>query len=225
MSKSVDHTGKRFGRLVVEGRADDKGSRNRRWVCRCDCGATHSVRGTHLVTGAISSCGCLSRDVTAARNRLHGHARRGKYSAMWMVWCAMKERCSLPTSKSWPRYGGRGIKVCDRWRDSFADFLLDMGERPTASHQLDRINNDGDYEPGNCRWATRPEQARNKRNTRFWTIGDETMTLPDWCRRAGLDRCMVLARLRAGADLPHALSAPAGKYHGKRSVDTCTVRP
>lgn len=138
------------------------------WLCRCDCGTERAVYSAGLRDGTSKSCGCLSRELSSRRG-VHGHSyiRTPEYN----VWQSIKDRCFNPNNKRFSDWGGRGIKVCDRWRDSFPNFLADItaeiGVRPSPRHSLDRYpDNDGDYAPGNVRWATPKQQANNRRNNR-----------------------------------------------------------
>lgn len=170
--------GRTFGRLTVIVRVSSPpGSRAQRkrikWMCMCLCGSVKVVLNEHLLSGRSSSCGCLRRELMGAigRGRLrHGAAVHGRETPEFRVWMGMKQRCYAMKSPAWDRYGGRGIAVCARWLESFENFLSDMGRRPSPDLSLDRINNDGNYEPGNCRWATRKEQNANRRPRSQWTF-------------------------------------------------------
>lgn len=153
-----DLTGQRFGRLVVVERSDNRGGRVS-WLCRCDCGTESTVRGHNLKRGTTISCGCATGKFADTR----GISNMPEYAC----WRSMIERCTRPGHNSYRNYGGRGITVCERWRNDIRAFLADMGPRPSSAHSIDRYpNRDGNYEPGNCRWATQTEQVHNSRSFR-----------------------------------------------------------
>lgn len=159
----IDRTGQRFDRLLVLKRASKVGEGRPRWLCLCDCGTKKVILGDDFVrknrSHAIRSCGCHHRDW----NFKHGENTRAKTSAEYYVWAGMIQRCTNPNYPKWAFWGGRGIHVCDRWKD-FRNFIADMGRRPSKDMQLDRYpDNNGNYEPGNVRWATRSQQNKNRR--------------------------------------------------------------
>lgn len=160
----------------------------------CDCGIRKPMKGRSLASGDHTSCGCMLGGKT------HGHSSRKKYgsaSPEYRIWSAMKRRCYDPNDAAYEHYGGRGIGVCERWLHSFADFLADVGPRPSPQFSLDRFpNNDGNYEPGNVRWATRSEQMRNQRGNRRVEYAGESLTIVEWSERLGLSFCGVAHRLR-----------------------------
>lgn len=162
----IDLVGQRFGRVTVTSELEKAPPRRRMFSFVCDCGGIGRAAFGDLRSGHTASCGCLQRERTGAANRSHGYSQAvGTIGRMYWIWQTMNQRCSNPRSHDWKNYGGRGISVCERWRRSFEHFLLDVGSRPSPDLSIDRINNDGNYEPGNVRWTTRSIQNRNKRST------------------------------------------------------------
>jgi hypothetical protein len=162
----IDIVGNRYGRLVVVSysHADPKNFKAM-WLCKCDCGNSKIIMGGSLKQGHTKSCGCFLKEKISQVNTIHGDSQPGSnHYAEYKCWKGIKARCYSKKTRSYISYGGRGIAVCDRWKDSFENFYADVGNRPSSSHSLDRFpNNNGDYEPGNVRWATASQQARNKR--------------------------------------------------------------
>ncbi|ULT55402.1 AP2 domain-containing protein [Neobacillus drentensis] len=163
MTKRIDLTGQRFGRLTVIRFSHTDKRYKVYWDCQCDCGNEKTIVSFNLTSGKTQSCGCLHKEVAAERLLKHGNDRIGKRTREYEIWVHMISRCENINDKSFPDYGGRNIKVCDNWRTSFEKFLEDMGERPTDKHSIDRIDVNGNYEPSNCRWATKEVQSRNTR--------------------------------------------------------------
>ncbi len=192
--------GTRFGRLVVVGAVAERRGGQRYYQCLCDCGKLRAVRQAHLRAGEASAC-------RSCANRSHGLSRTPEF----MAWCNMRRRCTEPGAVGYAAYGGRGISVCKRWRDSFEAFLFDMGPRPSPAHSIDRIDVNGNYEPENCRWATRHVQQRNTRANRFIEFGGACLCLKDWAARKGIPRVTLSFRLRRGWSVARALTEPVHK--------------
>lgn len=171
-------TGQIFGRLTVLGFAGRNSFGHVQWWCECECGQLRQVTGTRLRNGHTQSCGCLTLERTIQVRRRHGCSR----TPIYQIWQGIKERCYNTKKASYADYGGRGIKMCDRWQ-LFDNFLADMGLPPSPDHSIDRIDNDGDYTPDNCRWATLFQQSINKRTTIFVEFRGERMALLEWCKR------------------------------------------
>lgn len=189
---SSDISGKRFGRLVV---ICDSGNRYRNgiiWFCQCDCGKTKNVRGQSLKQGRTKSCGCSTVDFRNTHMITHGKSKYPEYK----VWKSMMDRCQNKRHKQYPSYGGRGIYVCDRWKESIEDFLEDMGRRPSKDHSIDRIDNDGPYTKENCRWATRSQQQCNRRGNRWIQFNGKNMTLSQWSKTLQISTQLLRLRIK-----------------------------
>lgn len=210
-----DYTGQRFGRLLVEGPADTTCSPNGRtswqWRCLCDCGMRRNVRERSLRYGGTRSCGCLREEAIKTprprdrrRSPRHGLSRTPEYRA----WAEMVKRASAAAGGNSRHYKDRGIMVCERWSSDPAAFVADMGPKPSLAHSLDRIDNDGNYEPSNCRWATKSEQGRNRRTNHLVSFRGRTMTIADWTEAMGFSRTTIRARLVAGWSVEDALTSP-----------------
>lgn len=163
-----DRTGHKLGRLTVMSFSHlDKGS-NACWKCKCKCGNKTVVQGSNLNPGRTSSCGCLAKEITRKRSYKHGHSIKGLQSAEYQAWHSMKVRCANKNHPAYRLYGGRGITVCKKWRDSFPTFLADVGPKPSSELTLDRIDNNSGYRPGNVRWASWTVQVNNRRPSSEW---------------------------------------------------------
>lgn len=176
-----DITGARFGRLTVIEPAGRAQNRKLIWRCKCDCGGERLTEGSDLRRGRTLSCGCLQSERTVTAHTKHGHASRDGHSPEYGIWGAMRGRCHDPNDSGFKWYGARGITVCPEWRDSFEAFFSDMGARPSPAHSIERKNNDLGYSKANCMWATRAQQARNKRGVKcvIRDDGKQYLTIQD----------------------------------------------
>ena len=206
MPKFIDMTGQQFGRLTVIDQAPNiliGRTSAVAWRCLCACGNEVVKSARDLSGGNTKSCGCWRRDFTRA-NQTHGRSRDPVYH----IWKAMRRRCADAGA---PRYGGRGIEVCDRWQHSFANFIADMGERPPGG-TVERIDNDGPYSPENCRWASRKEQGRNKANNYLITHDGRTHTISEWAEASGIPAYRIWERIKVlGWTAEEALTRPVRK--------------
>lgn len=207
-----------FGRLTIlrEGPRAEDSARTRRWWCRCMCGREVLISRTHLYPGGSRSCGCLSVE----RNTVHGDAT-GSPAPEYNAWCNMIARCINQKHPSYSYYGGRGISVCMVWQRSYPAFLRGVGRRPSRAYTLGRIDNDGNYEPGNVRWETWGCQSRNKRGNRILVINGEALPVVVWAERYAINPNTVRSRLFEGWDPKRAVSVPVARRHLK----SCSRRP
>lgn len=215
MPKLKDITGQVFGRLTAVSFCEIR-NRKAYWNCVCRCGSKCVVIGKNLRNGATQSCGCLHRDLLRSQKTTHGWTSRAEFR----VWLGMIERCTNSECASWEGYGGRGVVVCDRWRNSMEHFVSDVGQRPSPKHSIDRINNNGNYScghceqclangwPMNCRWATAKQQSRNMRTNHLVTIESETHCIAEWCDIKGISAGTVYSRVKYGWSIEKAIATP-----------------
>ena len=231
----IDISRQRFGRLVALERVGmtlaPNGTRQSMWRCQCDCGKETIVKYISLTSGNTRSCGCMEEENRHTNMQKSVEQRRRSVSSGFMgtlethpiykIWKSMLMRCNNPNVKGYRLYGGRGIKVCERWSGNlgFENFVNDMGERPSPEHTLDRIDCNGDYELNNCRWATREVQCNNKRNNSYITIGKEQITCSQLSKRYGFYRIYVTHLIHRGVDVNEVIRRamrPKGERRGKR---------
>lgn len=217
----IDITGQKFHRWTVVKRTDSSPKGQAQWLCRCDCGTEKVLKSIVIRRGISKSCGCYKIEVLKERSVTHGNTQNRQLSPTYRTWASMLNRCSNPKNDDYTQYGGRGIKVCKEWQH-FQNFLADMGERPKGRHSIDRIDNDSDYTPENCRWATDNQQARNRSNNHLVTLGGKTLTLTGWSEVLGIRQSTIRRRLRVGWSPEEALTTPLGKSskYRQRSDDS-----
>lgn len=207
MSRLIDLTGQRFGRLVAIKQVGKNKSGYQLWLCRCDCGGESVVNYHNLKNNHTKSCGCLRRERTIEANTTHGLRK----TRLYRTWRHMRERCYYPKENRYAQYGGRGITVCDEWKNDFhAFYAWAMANGYNDGLSIDRIDVNGNYEPSNCRWATLEEQANNKRTSHLITIGGETLTLSEWLAKVNLTSRAFYNRVKKGMSEEQAILTPKG---------------
>lgn len=207
MPKFINLVGQKFHRLIVISRAENNKYNKIKWHCMCICGKKCIVIGSNLKNGFSRSCGCLRKEITKKRRIIHGCYKTSEYR----TWRHILSRCKNPNVSSYKNYGGRGIRVCQSWDSSFKAFLEDMGFKPTPRHTIERINNDGNYEPSNCRWLPQPQQAHNRRNNKNIIFNGKALCLTEWSRLLGGKDNLVSDRLKLGWSEEQAVSTPIMK--------------
>lgn len=216
MGKILDITGDKYGRLTAIERISVNPVL---WRFKCDCGNTKSIGPGQVRYGNTRSCGCIKREQTAKRFTKHGYAGGGRKSE-YRSWQAMITRCENKNNPAYPRYGGRGIKICRRWRKSFSVFLADVGLKPSPKHSIDRYpDNDGDYKPSNVRWATSSEQSYNRRSPRALTFMGESHPRNFWAKKIGICDRTITDRLNRGWTVEKTLTTmklTLGNLHGRK---------
>jgi len=198
------HIGNKYNRWLVLSYSHKSG-RNHYYTCRCECGTVKPVRLSRLMNGESASCGCYRTELST----IHGLAKRNRVCPELYIRNTMIQRCTNKNNIQYPEYGGRGIVVCDRWLESFENFFNDMGPRPSKHHSIERLDNNGNYEPGNCAWATRLTQNRNKRNNRYLEVDGIKRCLAEWVTISGVAHPTILARLKCGWPVKKAIFTPA----------------
>lgn len=205
--KPKDLIGKKFNRLLVIELAERKNNAIV-WKCRCDCGKITNVITANLTSGRVKSCGCLKDEKLIQRSTTHNQ----RHTKLYEVWKSIKQRCFNPNNISYKNYGGRGITICDDWRNSFSSFYeWSIQNGYSDKYSIDRIDNNGNYEPSNCRWVTRVIQANNTRTNKYITINNVTKSLADWVRTTNLSYNCVKTRLDCGWSPEDALTLPLHK--------------
>lgn len=200
MPNKINLIGLCFGRLKVINESSNRSiGGGVMWECVCECGISKEILGASLRSGRTTSCGCYSRKRVTETHTNHGQSTRKGRSITYISWDAMIQRCTNKKCKYYDNYGGRGIKVCERWLNSFDNFYLDMGQRPSKKHTLDRFPNiNGNYELGNCRWGTSTQQSRNRRSNIWIEYNGEKLILTDWANKIGARLSIIRRSIQRG---------------------------
>lgn len=210
MGRIIDKTGEKFGRLTVI-KLEGISGKEARWICQCDCGNETTVRSGNLTSGAVKSCGCYKHEYLVNSHTVHGGAKcEGKRTKLYSIWIGMRRRCYDRNDANYPRYGGRGIVVCNEWKNDFAIFREWAIKNGYSSDlTIDRIDNDKEYSPENCRWTGALEQARNRRSNKVITFNGETHTAIEWEEKLGFSRGTISRRITSrGWSVERALTEP-----------------
>lgn len=195
MGRIIILIGKRFGRLTVIEKHSYDSHGHVFWLCKCDCGNIKSIASSSLLRAMTTSCGCFRKECLENRPSIH----RGTKTPEYKSWLSMKRRCYCKTDKQYSRWGGRGITVCDKWKESFPNFLSDMGEKPSPYHTIDRIDNNGNYTPENCKWSNPKEQSRNRRSNKWYEYNGLKMIITDWGNYFGISSHAIQQKIRRGS--------------------------
>jgi hypothetical protein len=200
-SRAQDITGKKFGRLTAIAPIRRAPYSNIVWLCICECGTEKEAVLSDLNKGHYLSCGCYKIECISKSKTTHGMSN----SAEFNIWQGIKERCNNKKAANYHRYGGRGIKICERWENDFSAFYEDMGSRPSSKHSIDRIDNNGDYVKPNCRWTTKKVQSNNRNNNKRLEYCGETRTVQEWCDKYKVNRSTFVSRLKRGLSVGESL--------------------
>jgi len=213
MGKFQNLKGKRFGRLTVIDLCD-RNNGYVLWLCKCDCGNTTKVKSSKLLQGRTKSCGCLKKD----NNKENANYYNIKHKRLYNIWNKMKERCCNEKNSAYPNYGGRGITICKEWAKSFQAFMSwAIANGYNDNLTIDRVDNNGNYEPNNCRWATREEQANNTRANRLLSYNGKTMTLSEWAKELNVYKTTLYRRIDKYKDNLDLIFYKGDKRYGKRN--------
>jgi hypothetical protein len=208
MGKLINLAGQKFGRLTVIKRAENNSFNRPRWICKCDCGNYSIVSSSHLKSNHTKSCGCLQKEIRILSNINNKNGViHGKHNTrLYRIYENMKQRCYNSNNKDYKNYGGRGITVCDEWKNDFMNFYNWAMENDYRDDlTIDRINNNGNYESNNCRWVTVKEQANNRRNNHFITYNGKTQSITKWSNELNLSKAMLYYRLNHNWNIEKAL--------------------
>ena len=214
MTKALDLTGKKFGRLTVIKRVENNKWGKAQWLCRCDCGNETIVRCDYLVQNRTTSCGCYNRElITKYRKNEKDTENKNYKEKLYTVLKGMKRRCYNKNEKAYKNYGQRGIKICNEWLNSFQsfyDWAINNGYKEGLT--IDRINNNGNYEPSNCRWITNKKQQNNRNDNCYITYKNQTHTLAEWSEIFNIRYSRLFWRIKKGWDIEKALTTPVQKW-------------